>query len=203
MNDETFNGLLDYLERETEAGCRAAVGRAQREAHAILSDAYGEARRRMREAVADERRRLHEELRRAAAEVGTLERLQRQRRQQALLERAMEELRAELIRRWRAPQQRRVWLHSILKQGLTHLPKGDWRVEHGRVWGGEEIALIQAAVLRAGGVQISYRLRASVDAGLLVHAGGVVLDGTIGGLLAYDESIRARLLAYLDEAEHA
>jgi hypothetical protein len=203
MNDETFNGLLDYLERETEAGCRAAAGRAQREAHAILSDAYGEARRRMREAVADERRRLHEELRRAAAEVGTLERLQRQRRQQALLERAMEELRAELIRRWRAPQQRRVWLHSILKQGLTHLPKGDWRVEHGRVWGGEEIALIQAAVLRAGGVQISYRLRASVDAGLLVHAGGVVLDGTIDGLLAYDESIRARLLAYLDEAERA
>ncbi|WP_455384965.1 V-type ATP synthase subunit E family protein [Acidihalobacter prosperus] len=201
MIDESFKGLLDYLERETEAGCSAVAGRAEREAHSILEEAYGESRRRVHEAVADERRRLHEELRRAAAEVGTLERLQRQRRQQALLDQAMRQLRAELVRRWHAPQQRRVWLHSILKQGLTHLPKGDWRVEHGRVWGGEEIALIQAAVLRLGGVQISYRLRTSIDAGLLVHAGGVVLDGTIDGLLAYDESIRARLLAHLDEAE--
>jgi vacuolar-type H+-ATPase subunit E/Vma4 len=201
--DESFKGLLDYLERETETGCKAASRQADREAHVILREAYGEARRRMREAVADERRRLHEELRRAAAEVGTLERLQRQHRQQALLDLAMQELRTELINRWHAPNQRRVWLHSILKQGLMHLPKGDWRVEHGRIWGGEEIALIQAAVLRLGGVQISYRLRASIDAGLLVHAGGVVLDGTIDGLLAYDESIRARLLAHLDEAEHA
>lgn len=203
MIDESFKGLLEYLERETEASCRATAGHAEREARAILAEAYGEARRRMREAVADERRRLHEELRRAAAEVGTLERLQRQRRQQALLDAAMQELHAELIQRWQAPQQRRIWLHSILKQALTHLPKGDWRVEHGRVWGGEEIALIQAAVLRPGGVQISYRLRASIDAGLLVHAGGVVLDGTIDGLLAYDESIRARLLAHLDEAERS
>ncbi|MEJ2480589.1 MAG: hypothetical protein P8Y78_10525 [Acidihalobacter sp.] len=203
MIDESFKGLLDYLERETEAGCSATAGRAEREAHAVLGEAYSEARRRLHEAVADERRRLHEELRRAAAEVGTLERLQRQRRQQALLDQAIRGLRAELIRRWHAPQQRQIWLHSILKQGLTHLPKGDWRVEHGRVWGGEEIALIQAAVLRLGGVQISYRLRTSIEAGLLVHAGGVVLDGTIDGLLAYDESIRARLLAHLDEAERA
>lgn len=201
MIDESFKGLLDYLEKETEAGCRLAAAHAATEREELLHDAYAEARRRMHEAVVDDRRRLQDEVRRAQAELGTLERLQRQRRQEALLERAIYELRLALVARWKDPTQRTIWLRSILKQGLTHLPKGDWRVEHGRVWGGEEVAVIQTAVLRLGGIHISYRLRESIEAGLLVHAGGVVLDGTIDGLLAFDNSIRARLLAHLEEAE--
>lgn len=201
--DDAFKGLLDYLERETEQGCRAETARAEREAASVLQEAYAEARRRVHQVVEDERWRQRDELRRAVAEVGTLERLQRQRREQALLEDAMQALRAELIARWHAPKQRTVWLGSILEQGLEHLPKGNWSIEHGRVWGGEEVAMIQKAVLRLGGVQIGYRLRQDIEAGLLVHAGGVVLDGTIDGLLAYDEHIRARLLAHLERAERA
>lgn len=203
MSDASLEGLLGYLEREAAAGCESVAERAEREAQTIVRQAYAEARRRVHEAVADDRRRLREAALQATAEVGTLERLQRQRRQLALLERAMRELRTELVTRWQAPEQRRVWLLSILKQGLRHLPKGDWRVEHGRVWGGEEVAAIRAAVQRVEGIDVSYRLREPIDAGLLVHAGGVILDGTIDGLLAFDESIRARLLAHLEEAERA
>lgn len=193
--EERERALLKLVEEERDKACRRLLAEADERAGALLRDAYRRERAALHERIVAERSRAEGILRAAAAERATAERRRGEQADARLLAAAWPGLRAQLAERWSDPDQRRDWVASTLEQALARLPHSGWTIRHAGGWPQAERAAAQARLAQAGVAAPALRADADLTAGLIVAAGGAVLDMSLEGLLRDRARIEARLLA--------
>lgn len=195
MNIDATSALLKLVADDEQRRCREILARAESEAQATVRAAQRAARSRMHENVQTLKQERRQALALATAELDTARRQHQQRCDQALLKVAWEPLRAALAARWRDTAARRFWVDGLMRRALARLPRAAWRVEHPADWPAAERSLFVNALTPMLGQEPQLQMAADITAGLRVHAGTAVLDGTFEGLLSDRRVIEALLLA--------
>lgn len=190
--------LLDVVEDDRRARCAGIAAEADARAQAALRDAHREARERMRDTFAEERRRAAEHLAAARAKLATRRRHAGQQRAAVLLEAGLARLPATLARRWDEPDTRRAWIDAILAHAGKVLPHGTWRIGHPVTWDPTEARALGERIAAVAGAVPQFAPDARIAAGLRVATAGIVVDGTLAGLLADRATIGSRLLGVLE-----
>ncbi len=190
--------LLDLVEVDRSAQCGAILEAARARASTVVSEARAEARARIREVFAEERRRAHDRVATAHAKLNTRRRLHDQRRTAALLELGWRRLPDALRARWRDDRTRRLWIAAIVTAASHALPRGEWRIAHEPGWAPDERQAVGGRIASELGAAPVFVADAAIAAGLRIAAGGNVVDGTLGGLLADRAEVGAQLLRHLE-----
>ncbi len=193
--------LLDLVEADRALRCDAIVAEARAAAAATLATAHAEARARMRSAFTEERERRSARLAAAGAQLQTHRRLHDQRSAAALVAAGWLRLPAALCARWQQGPARRAWAEKVIAAARAALPGGSWRIVHAAGWPDEERAAISGALQAQLGTPRQVVADGSIQAGLKVAAGRVVIDGTLEGLLADRSEIGAGLLRHLEQEQ--
>jgi vacuolar-type H+-ATPase subunit H len=199
-----MQALLDVVEAERSARCRALIEQARSEAAATLGQARAQARTQIRELFADERQRARARIAAAQAELHTRQRLHAQRHVEALLALGWQRLPAALRARWHDGEARASWVRMALDAARAALPQGidagDWTATHGEDWPQAEREAFAAQVQGSRGAAPRFATDARIDAGLRIAAGGNGVDATLAGLLADRDEIGGRLIGELEGA---
>ncbi len=190
---EPLQALLELVENDRIERRRALEDESRRQAREILATARREARARVRAALVPERRRLRERLAALEARLATETRLSGQRRLRERLDEAWRELPLALARRWADPASRAQWTAHVRSAALGALGAGSWRVSHAPGWPGEERAAFAGALEARGPDDVTFEESPAIAAGLVVRAGGNVVDGSAAGLTADRAAIDAQL----------
>jgi hypothetical protein len=196
--ERRMQALLDLVEDDRRTRCDAIGAEAQARARAALAEAHREARARMREAFAEERRRAAERLAAARAKVATHRRHAEQRRGAALLEAGLARLPATLERHWRSAPARGAWIDAVVSRALEVLPHAAWRIAHPPGWSRAEQEALAARIAAVTGSAPAFAADERIAAGLRIASGGIVVDGTLAGVLADRSAVGARLLGVLE-----
>jgi len=186
--------LLDIVESDRSRVCERILGEARGRADALRAQAYAAARARMREVFDEQRRRRRERIAAAQARLATARRVHEQQRVAAWLKAASEELPLELLALWRRDDARAAWARGVLAAARERLPAGRWHIAHAPDWRHDERDRITREV--AGDSAPRCEPEADIAAGLRVACGGIVLDGTLEGLLSDRADVEARLLQH-------
>jgi vacuolar-type H+-ATPase subunit E/Vma4 len=196
--EQAVSALLQVIAENREASCRAERERAAAEARSIIKAAHAEARKRLRPAVEEASRRPAERLARARAQHRTRERLARQQRVKARLEKAWRLLRESLERSWLDPDGRRLWVERAVSRAAGALPSGEWKIVHPADWPDEERIRVRQWLLERS-IVAAFAPDPLVRAGVKLASGHSVLDATLEGLLADRSAVEARLLFHLGD----
>jgi hypothetical protein len=191
--------LLDLVEGDRSAQCEAILAEARARAAAIVAEARAEARARIREVFAEERRRTHERVAAAHAKLNTRRRLHDQQRSAALLELGWRRLPDALRGRWQEGGMRRAWIDAVVTAASRVLARAPWRIAHDPGWPPDERQAVGDRIAAKLGVVPVFVADAGIVAGLKIAAGGNVIDGTLGGLLADRTEVGAKLLRHLEQ----
>ena len=200
---EPMQALLDLVEADRLARLRALEMESCATARSLVAEARKAARERVHAALVPERRRLRERLASLEARLATETRLAAQRRLREGLDEAWRELPAALAARWADAPSRAAWTGHVRAAAADALAKGPWRVSHAPGWpASEREAFAREAAVRGLG-PVAFEESPALAAGLVVRAGGNVVDGSSGGLLADRAAIDARLAEALGLREEA
>jgi hypothetical protein len=195
--EEQARALLQVVELFQQRRCAAIMTQARSQAAALLRAAYRDGRARLHQAIEEERRRAQEQIGALQAELATYQRQRAQRAAAAMLHAAWPKLRTELLRRWRTPRTREMWVDGLLHQALEVLPAGAWHIVHPADWSeGERIRAGHGLETRLAALP-SFEADPAVQAGLRICQQGTCLDGTLEALLAERRTLEARLLELL------
>jgi hypothetical protein len=188
--------LLRVVESYRDKSCTIIRERARAQAAEIVTQARHNARARMRTAIRQERARAQERIASTRAQLLTERRQRQQQTDKLLVERGWAKLNETLMRRWRDPDFRHLWIEALALQGFALLPVGSWRVEHPPGWDtGEMLGLGDNSAALPLRQSHTFVQDESITAGLRIEVDGACLDGTMEGLLANHASIEAQLLA--------
>lgn len=193
--EERERALLKLVEDERDKACRQLLAEADARARALIHDAYQRERAALHQRIVAERSRAEGILRAAAAEQATARRRRGEQAHERLLAAAWPRLQAQLAERWAQPDQRRRWVETTLEQALARLPGRGWTIRHAGGWPQAERDAALARLARADIEPPALRADGDLAAGLIVAAGGAVLDMSLAGLLRDRARIEARLLA--------
>ena len=186
--------LLDLVESDRARLCDGILGEAREQARALRARAYAGACARMRDLFAEQRRRRRERIAAAEARLATARRLHEQQRIASWLRLASAELPQELQALWRRDDARAAWTRAVLAAARVRLPPGRWHIAHAVDWPQEERD--RALGELATDAMPRWESDPGIAAGLRVTSAGVVLDGTLEGLLADRADVDARLLQH-------
>ena len=198
--EQSTRALLDLVEAHRAARCEELLSAARAEGRVIRNVAYQEARTRLREALAQERVRAAREIALAQAQFNTRVRQHRQREATVLLREGVNRLPVELARRWRDPLARARWAEAILVHAAALLAEGPWEVRHPPDWPVAERERAAQALAPSLRGAVRFTPDPAIRAGLRVHAGHNVVDGSAAGLLVDRAAIEARLLVHLEDS---
>jgi hypothetical protein len=193
--EERERALLKLVQDERDKACNQLLAEAAERAAAITHEAHRRERALLHRRVVAERSRAEGLLRAAAAERATAERRLGEAADAALLAAAWPRLREQLGERWAVAASRRQWVETTLEQALRRLPRARWTIRHAAGWPEDERAAALARLGDAGLPEPALRADGDIAAGLVVAAGGAVLDMSVAGLLQDRARIEARLLA--------
>ncbi|MCG6940245.1 MAG: hypothetical protein LJE69_03220 [Thiohalocapsa sp.] len=196
MNTEQRErALLKLVQDERDKACRRLLAEAAERAAAIKRDAYRRERGLLHQRIEAERSRAQGLLRKAGAERATAERRRGELADARLLAAVWPRLRAQLAERWASADSRVQWVSTALAQARKRLPQMGWTIRHAPGWPEAERATALAELAQHGIPTPSLRADGELSAGLLIAAGGGVLDMSLEGLLQDREQVEARLLA--------
>jgi hypothetical protein len=116
-----------------------------------------------------------------------------------LLREAAKRLPDELARRWRDPQARARWAGAMLAHAAALLTDGDWEIRHPSDWPAAEREVAARRLAPVSRLAVRFTADPEIRAGLQIHAGHNVVDGSVAGLLADRAAIEARLLSRLED----
>jgi regulator of protease activity HflC (stomatin/prohibitin superfamily) len=197
--DDQTRALLDLVETERKRKCDAILADARGRSAVILQQAHADARKRMRESFVEERLRRDVRIGAAQANLQTRRRLADQQRAAALLSAGRTRLPDELLRRWQAPDARRVWVAAVVGDARKSLPAGPWRIAHAPDWPAAERIAGRAEFAAVPATECVFDPDPRIRAGLKISARGCIVDGTLDGLLSDRAEIGSRLLQLLNE----
>jgi len=190
---DPLQALLSLVESDRVAR-RELIGREAREAaRELLAQARRAARERVHAALQPERRRLREGLAGLEARLATEKRLAAQHRLRERLDEAWRALPGALAARWDDATARVQWTGHVRATALDALGKGEWRVDHAPGWKEPEREAFAGELVAHGTGPVDFVESAALAAGLVVRAGGNVVDGSLAGLLADRDALDARL----------
>lgn len=194
MNDrDPLAALLELIETDRAARIDAIEAEARATARALVAQGRRAARERVHDALVPERRRLRERLAALDARLATATRLAAQRRLRARIDAAWRVLPAALQARWAGPVSRAAWTALVREAAVEALGKGPWRVSHAAGWPQRDREDFAQAVVASGAGPVAFDECATIEAGLVVRAGGSVVDASASGLLADRGAIDAGL----------
>ena len=193
-----MQALLDLIEADRRQKCDAIIKVARERRAELLRQAHADARARMRGAIEEERLRRDARVAGAQASLTTRRRLADQQRAAALLAAGWERLPDALLRRWRTPDPRRAWVAAVIDNARKSLPAMGWRVAHAPDWPAAERDAVAGELAGAPGLACAFDADERIQAGLKISAGGNVVDGTLGGLLADRAEVGSWLLHELE-----
>lgn len=200
VDDGGAGPLLALVQAYRRQECERLLAQAQAEARAIVAQGRGEARQRVHRAVEEEKSWTRSQLAAAGAHLQTVGRRHQQEQTSALLAAAWERLGSALRQRWREPALRRAWIEELLRQAHEALPGGAWEIRHPQHLTEDELQGIRERVSALAGEPPQLLGDAQVTAGLRIGAAGVVLDGTLEGLIGERTRLQGELLAALEAA---
>ncbi len=200
---ERERALLKLIQEERDKACWRLLAEAAERAAAIKRDAYRRERRLLHQRIDAERRRAQDLLSAATAERATAERRQAEQADAGLIAAAWPRLRAHLADRWARAEDRAVWVGAALAQARRALPRERWTIRHAAGWPEAERAAALAELARHGIPTPALRTDAALSAGVVIAAGGGVLDMSLEGLLQDRARLEARLLALAKAAAPA
>jgi hypothetical protein len=192
--------LLDLVEADRTLRCDKIMSEARASAAATLAAARAEALGRIRSTFASERERRAARVAAAGAKLQTHRRLHDQRRAAALVTEGWLRLPVALRARWQQRQSQRAWVECVIAAARVALPRGTWRIVHAPRWPDEERAALCRSLAAELGASPQLVADDTIQAGLRVAAGRIVIDGTLDGLLADRSEIGAGLLRHLEQA---
>lgn len=197
------DALIGHVKEQLDARCAAQRRKAGEQARHLIKQAFRLARQKVARMVRKEREYLEQQTAKANAHLATVERLQRQRRMRILLEKSREALHDELLARWKQADVQQQWMRTILAQACGTLPSGEWEIYHQPGWDPQLEEDVATMVPDACRKPPTFIADEQIEAGVRIQCHGVILDGTVGGLLDDTTAIDARLLAHLELAEQA
>ena len=184
LTDEWMNKRCSEIQESVEKECAEIVCNAHRDARLKLRHHYHADRHEARQRIIS-----------AEAALKTKQRQQLQELELKLLETTWSQLEAELLERWREPNERKAWLESTWSLALKVLPKLDWTVTFGE---GMEESELENLIEQTPDFKDS-RPRMVYDrqiiAGLRIQASGASVDGTLSGLLANRKQLESEILS--------
>lgn len=198
--DTPREALIELIVATRNARSAEILDQAREQAQARIRVGFHEARLRVSRAVDEERVRAHSLLAVNEARLETHNRQHYQDAVQYMLARTRHRLDTALLTRWQQPDGRRQWLDDLLAQALRRLPDATWLIEYPSTWDSSEISHWLDRIKTQTGSAPTLRSDERIQGGLRIQAGGACLDGTIGGLLADERAVQARLLAQLEAA---
>jgi hypothetical protein len=193
----TVDFYIRELELLRERHCAKVLAEARAQAKEIVGPAFREARLRARSVLTEERELLQKKIQAAEARLRAAELQRRHRGQAGLLQLAYDQLLQSLAGGWLDPQRRRRWVFAVLDDAVKRLPRTGWQVRHPEGWGAEEIAAARQHLHGRKVLSPAFIADSGLTAGLRIHCEGVVLDGSVAGLVSDRQRIEARLLALL------
>ncbi len=196
--------LLDYILSVRDKRCGEIRAQATEQAATVVRDAFATARTHVKTAIAAERRLMQQHYVEVDAHLASRRRQQAQQRDSLLLNKARARLREVLLARWQQPELRLQWQRHAAQQANAWLPQARrWRVEHATGMDESECLGLKAMLRREGTAAIEFEPNPALEAGLRIHAKGVVLDTSLDGLLADRAALDARLLFHLRTVDPA
>jgi hypothetical protein len=193
--EERERALLRLVQDERDKACRRILTDAGERTRVIRRDAYRRERAALHERVDAERRRAQGLLRAASAQRATAERRLGEQADARLIAAAWPRLRAQLAERWANAETRGQWVSTALEQARRRLPHAAWIIRHAAGWPESERAQALAVIGQAGIPAPALRADGALTAGLVISAGGAVLDMSLEGLVLDRAQVEARLLA--------
>ena len=197
--DLQLQHLLEVVEKHRKERCQTLLDEADAQARQLRKRAWREGRTRLHQAVLDNRELLRRQLASAQARQQTQLRMQRQREDQALLERTWLLLYDKLQQRWQQADSRRLWIDELLVQAAATLIDPHWHIEHPADWPQTEQDSMATRLHAELGQAPVFSVQPGITAGLNICAGDACIDATTRGLLQARERIEAMMLAALND----
>jgi hypothetical protein len=201
--DMQVYSLLARMHELRDRGCRQLREAAAADAQRLVAEARHRARQRVKDAVVEKRRRVEEHCRRVRVELESRRREERFAELGARLTEGLAALPAALEARWSRPDQRRGWCHHVLDGAAGVLRPGRWTLLAAPGLTGEEQEELVRAAGAMAGEAVTLELREDLTAGLVVTHDGARYDGSVAGMTANHNAVRAALLAELGAAGKA
>lgn len=200
-----LNALLELVKQSREKHCREVLDNARAEADRIRRAARKQAREKISQTVRDERQRMNNEVRMAEAEIETEQRRRGRRRELALLKAGRKALAEALEARWQEPANRRLWAQGALIETATIVRSTtvrarEWTMEHPVDWAEEEIDPIVQYAQQHFQATVRPQPSEALGAGVRIRSQGVLIDMSIAGLLANEQTMEGELLAEFNRA---
>jgi hypothetical protein len=194
--EQSTQALVDLVAADRARLCDEILGEAHARAQGLRADARDRARRRIRQVFEEQRARRDERLAAAEARLATERRLHAQQHLSARLRLASDALPQALQALWQEQEGRATWARTVLQAAKLRLPPGPWRLAHPVDWRTDE----RERALQGAAWDATPHCEADprITAGLRVACGGIVLDGTLEGLLADRADVEARLVRRLE-----
>ena len=193
--DAQVERLLDVVQAYNKKYCEGAISKAEKEARITIKQAHHDARKKMHKVVVDSREKMQLEIGAAKAKRLTADKQIQYRRDQRLLDVALEKLYEILMTRWSIAEQRQVWIDSALTVASRVLLADAWQVEHPVQWPVAEQKQLHEQIAKHTDQSPILVSSQDIQAGIRVISQGSVVDATISGLLVDRPRIEAEFLA--------
>ena len=191
---ERERALLALVEGYRDKECRRILDEAHARAAAMRREAFQRQRAALHERVAAERSRAQALVQAAEAERATRARRRSELRDAALVQAVWPLLEQALRERWAAADSRRAWVELALSEACGRLQHGGWQVSYPPDWpDAERIETAERIRARCGPAR--FVADGAISAGLVIAAGGALLDFSLAGLLRDRARLEARMLA--------
>ena len=193
--DAQVERLLDVVQTYHKEHCEAVNTKAHQDARATIQQAHHDARKRMHQVIVDNREKIQQEIGAAKAKQQTEDKQQQYRRDQRLLEMALNKLQQLLVSRWKITEQRQLWVDNILGLASRMLLADVWQVEHPAEWSVTEQKQLRDRITEQTGTSPTLIVNRDIQAGIRILSNGSVVDGTLSGLLVDRFRIEAEFLS--------
>lgn len=187
--------LLELIERTKTDKITLVREQANKEAQSLLKQAFNSAKIKVRADIKASRQDMEKEIKIAHAHMETLAKQARYQAEEKVLDKAWDLLEKALLRRWMQETSRKAWIERVSSSALQYLLEATWNVTYAPGWSEAERMQWQQD-LQTRNIRIAeFREQADLQAGLVVHAGLAVVDGSLQGLMYDRTGLQARLIA--------
>lgn len=193
--DHMLEGISIDLERRR----KDMLDKAERDAAALLRRVRSRNLKNFSLALAEERRVAELAVQKERAAQATVARQFSHGRDRERLVQGRQQLRHELLERWREEQARKQWISALIGEAADVVERGQWTIEHPHDLPEVDVSGVSKVAADVAGGQPELVPIENLAAGLRIRQKGAVLDASLDGLLAHKDAIDGLLLSQMKE----
>jgi hypothetical protein len=201
QNKETIEHLLGVVIENREKRCAELRDEAHMQARDIIRQAYARSRARLHRHVNTLRDKYRVRVASATARNQTLLRKQHQKKDRAVLDEVLPQLREMLLEQWNDPESGRKWLDASIAKASKVLLTHHWHIEYPSALDEQELDRIRQKLASIKGTDQKFIAKDDIAAGIRISAHGTVVDATLDGLLRNRTLIEAEIISRVKQNE--